>query len=237
MEKNPTEQMQKKRPLFEHWHIVAVWLICYDVIVAAGAYFVALWLRFDCRYSMIPGEYLEAWLRFLPIYLPVTVAVFLFLRLYQSIWRFASYNELKRVALANGITGIFHAVVITLVMGRMPISYYVVGMAVQFMLVLCIRFAYRFILLERGKRASAQQDAVASRVMLIGAGAAGQMILRDLHSAKTVQNRVLCIIDDNSNKWGRYIDGVPVVGGREDILLNVEKYKIENLTDIIGAAH
>ena len=65
--------------------------------------------------------------------------------------------------------------------------------------------------------------------MLIGAGSAGQMVLRDLHNTNEINNRVYCIIDDNPNKWGRYIDGVPVVGGRDDILENVEKYQIDKI--------
>ena len=229
VQEGTASQDRKKRYTFEHWHMVALCLIIYDLAAAGGSYFAALWLRFDCRISMIPMEYLQAWFAFLPIYLPVSIAVSWALRLYQSIWRFASFNELKRVAFTSGILGVFHTVFITLLFRRMPISYYIFGIAIQFMLILCIRFAYRFILLERGKRDKMQQKIAANRVMLIGAGAAGQMILRDLHSAKDSKDVVCCIIDDNSNKWGRYIDGVPVVGGREDILLNVEKYKIEKI--------
>lgn len=72
--------------------------------------------------------------------------------------------------------------------------------------------------------------------MLIGAGSAGQIILRDLHGANEVNERVCCIIDDNRNKWGRFIDGVPIVGGRDDILLNVEKYRIEKIFLAIPSA-
>ena len=118
----------------------------------------------------------------------------------------------------------------------MPISYYVIGIIIQFLLVLCVRFAYRFVLLERNKRTRSLQKATASRVMLIGAGAAGQLILRDLHNAKEINERVCCIIDDNRNKWGRFIDGVPIVGGRDDILLNVEKYRIEKIFLAIPSA-
>ena len=227
--------IRKKRPLFEHWHMVALCLSVYDLAATAGGYFAALWLRFDCRISMIPEQYLMAWFRFLPIYLPVSIAVFWFTHLYRSIWRFASFDELKRVTFANVILGIFHTVFITVLMQRMPISYYVIGTAIQFMLVLCVRFAYRFILLERSRR-DKQQIVVATRVMLIGAGAAGQMILRDLNSSKDSKDVVCCIIDDNSNKWGRYIDGVPVVGGREDILLNVQMYNIEKIYLAIPSA-
>lgn len=184
---------------------------------------------------MIPNHYLMAWFRFLPIYLPVSIAVFWFTHLYQSIWQFASFDELKRVTLANAILGVFHTVFITVLFQRMPISYYVIGLAIQFMLVLCIRFAYRFVLLERSRR-DKQQKVAANRVMLIGAGAAGQMILRDLHSSQDSKDIVCCIIDDNTNKWGRYIDGVPVVGGREGILLNVQKYNIEKIYLAIPSA-
>ena len=218
------------------WHMVAVFLIIYDMTVVMGAYFLALWLRFDCHYSEIPYVYLNAWMKFSPIYAIVSVIVFSKMHLYRSIWRFASFIELERVAMSSVVLGIFHTVGITLLFTRMPITYYIVGFATQFLLVLSVRFAYRFVLLERGKRSRALQSAMASRVMLIGAGAAGQMILRDLHAAKEVNERVCCIIDDNRNKWGRYIDGVEVVGGRDDILLNVEKYKIEKIFLAIPSA-
>ena len=76
----------------------------------------------------------------------------------------------------------------------------------------------------------------ADRVMLIGAGAAGRMILRDLQNAKEVNDCVCCIIDDDKSKRGCMIDGVPIVGGRDDILLNVEKYKIEKIYLAIPSA-
>ena len=227
---------KKTAKLFEHWHIVAVVLVVYDLVVFFGAYFAALWLRFDCHFSQIPSDYLMAWLKFSPLYAGISVIVFWKLRLYQSIWRFASFTELEKVALSSVILGAVHTIGITVLQKRMPITYYVVGAAIQFLLILLIRFSYRFVLLERSKREKALQKSMARRVMLIGAGAAGQMILRDLHGAKEVSNRVCCIIDDNSNKWGRYIDGVPIVGGRDDILLNVEKYQIDKIYLAIPSA-
>ncbi|MBQ8416883.1 MAG: polysaccharide biosynthesis protein [Clostridia bacterium] len=216
--------------------MVAVFLVLYDLVVVTGAYFVALWLRFDCRFTEIPYEYLMAWLKFSPIYAVVSVFVFWKLHLYQSIWKFASFTELENVAISSLILGVFHAIGVTVLFERMPITYYVIGIAIQFLLILLVRFAYRFVLLERRKRTRALQKTMASRVMLIGAGSAGQMILRDLHGAKEVNERVCCIIDDNSNKWGRFIDGVPIVGGRDDILLNVEKYRIEKIFLAIPSA-
>ena len=220
----------------KHWDVVAIFLIVYDLAVVTGAYFLALWLRFDCRFSEIPHEYLTACVKFSPIYAIVSIAVLWKMNLYRSIWRFASFIELERVAMSSVVLGLFHTIGITVLFLRMPITYYIMGAAIQFLFILFVRFAYRFVLLERSKRARAVESAMASRVMLIGAGAAGQMILRDLHGAKEVNERVCCIIDDNKNKWDRFLDGVPIVGGRDDILLNVEKYKIEKIFLAIPSA-
>lgn len=236
---NPTETPDmrgERKSKLKHWHIIAGLLIIYDLIVGTGSYFMALWLRFDCHFTDIPQEYLMAWMKFAPMYAAISIVVFGVLHLYQSVWRFASFVELKRIAFGSAVLGIVHAILITLIFQRMPISYYLIGVSIQFMLVLFVRFAYRFVVLELNKRGRYNQKAMASRVMLVGAGAAGQMILRDLHNAKEVNDCVYCIIDDNKNKWGRFIDGIPIVGGRDDILLNVEKYRIEKIFLAIPSA-
>ena len=235
MAKKKTFRAPKLRQ-FEHWHMIAFYLMVYDVLAVSCAYFLALLLRFDGLYSAIPEEYLLAWAKFAPIYAAAVLVIFWFLRLYRSLWRFASFNELNRIALSSVLCTVVHTLGITVLFRRMPLSYYAFGALFQFFLVLVVRFGYRFILLERSKLARALEHKPASRVMLIGAGAAGQMILRDLHSAKELHEQVQCIIDDNSNKWGRYIDGVPIVGGRDDILLNVEKFKIDKIYVAIPSA-
>ena len=151
------------------------------------------------------------------------------MRLYNSIWRFASYKELSRVMISTLITSLFHMVIITLGYRRMPLSYYLFGMVIQFIFVLAVRFSYRFILLERERRTNFAKDREAGRVMLIGAGSAGQMILRDIMHSNETTDKVCCIIDDNRNKWNRDMDGVPVIGGRDEILFGVQKYKIDKI--------
>ena len=232
----PRQARKATESRIKHWQVIAILVGIYDCIVVNGAYFMALWLRFDCAFSQIPSDYLMAWMKFAPIYSVICFVVFYGMHLYRSMWRFASFNELKRVCFSTVTTCVLHVIGTTALFMRMPISYYFFGCGIQFICVLSIRFAYRFVLLERSKKKKLIRRATANRVMLIGAGSAGQMILRDIQKAEKLNDWVCCIIDDNRNKWGRYIDGVPIVGGREDILLNVEKFKIQKIYMAIPSA-
>lgn len=232
--KNDSVQFTKKR--IEHWQVVSIALAGYDAIAIILSFFLALWFRFDCRYSLIPKEYLGAYFKFIGIYVVFSLFVFLRLRLYNSIWRFASYSELMRMILATAITFVFHCVGITFLFRRMPMSYYFFGIMVQFGLTLAVRFAYRFVLLERSKRKKVEEIAKAKKVLLIGGGKAGQIILRDIKTAQELKDIVCCIIDDNPNKWGRYIEGVPIVGGRDDIMSCVERYHIDKIIVALPSA-
>ncbi|MBQ8961895.1 MAG: polysaccharide biosynthesis protein [Ruminococcus sp.] len=183
---------------------------------------------------MIPDEYLEGYYVFIPFYAVFCVTVFRSFKLYRSIWRYASFSELTWVICATLITTVCHAIAITLLVQRMPVSYYLWGAVFQFILVLGVRFSYRFVLLQR--KASADRAVSSEKVMLIGAGAAGQILLRDIRSSENISGTPVCLIDDNSNKWGRYIDGVPVIGGKDEILSGVEKFGITKIYLAIPSA-
>ena len=227
------KNISQKRKL-EHWEVVTLLLMLYDFLAIGLSYFAALWVRFDCRYNSIQKEFLSAYYRTIVIYAVFCIVVFWFLRLYKSIWRFASYAELLRIILATAITGAVYMIAMFEFVYRMPISYFVFGIVFQFCLTLGIRFAYRFILLLRGRRR--EEAGYKKRVMLVGAGAAGQMIFRDIKQSRETNEKVYCFIDDNSNKWGRYIDDVPVFGGRENIMEAVAKFGIEKIYVAIPSA-
>lgn len=216
-----------------HWEIVTLGLLIYDAMSIATAYFLALWLRYDCRISQIDQNYMEAYLKFIPIYIVICIVIFMVAKLYRSIWRFAGYDEMIRVVSVTAITCIIHTVAITIFFERMPITYYIFGAIFQFMFTLMIRFSYRVVLLMRKGKKDGLGD---HNAMMIGAGSAGQILLKDINNGRKDGYRVCCIIDDNKNKWGRYIAGVPVVGGREDILFNVQKYHITQILIAIPSA-
>lgn len=229
-----TEKRTKKRIKIAHWEAISFLLVIYDFFAVVISYFAALWIRFDCRFNNIDETFLHAYYRTILIYAAYCIIVFWLQRLYRSIWRFASYSKLMRTIVATGITGLSYILFMVCLGIRMPISYYLFGIVIQFCLILGIRFSYRFVLLLRGRRGgSAEYE---KRVMLIGAGSAGQMIFRDIKHSKETNERVYCFIDDNSNKWGRYIDNVPVYGGREHIMAAIKKYGIEKIYVAIPSA-
>ena len=228
------QEERERKAKIQHWKVIAFYLVLYDIIAVNFSYFLGLWLRFDLQYSNIPREYLSAFLKFAPVYTVAVVIVFYILRLYNSLWRFASFNELNRIFAASVITTVIQIVGITALFVRMPFSYYVVGAATQFALITVVRFAYRFINMERARRE--QSASPRHNVMVIGAGAAGQTILRELQNSKEVSGKACCVIDDNPNKWNRYMDGVPVVGGRDSIMEMAKKYKIDEIFFAIPTA-
>lgn len=221
------KKQRQRRFVLEHWKIISVYLLIYDIFAVNFSYFFGLWLRFDLQYSQIPKDYLISWLHFTPVYTLVAVIIFWATRLYQSIWRYASFEELNRLLQASVLTALFHVIVITAFYQRMPISYYMIGTVTQFFLMVGVRFSYRFVTLERIK--ISRKRRVLKNTMLIGAGAAGRTILRELKNSQDSDTQVCCIIDDNCNKWGRFLEDVPIVGGREQILEAVEKYQIQQI--------
>ncbi len=217
--------------------VAKILLFVYDAFVVNLSYFLALWFRYDCNISeMLYGlsnetdapAHFKSWLAFVPIYTVFCLIVFSILRLYRSVWTFASYREFFNVAYSSVVTSIFHTIAIQLIFNSMPKSYYVFGALIQFLLVLLVRFSYRFILLERSRR-NVARDKQSSRVMLIGAGAAGRMVLHDMNLATDSRDKVVCLVDDNPYKIGKYIDGLCISGNRHDIPRLVEKHMVDKI--------
>lgn len=188
----------------------------------------ALWGRFDFNYSSIPSNYLSTYINTIFIYALLCIIVFSISHLYRNMWRFASFDVLFSCFVASFICSIVYSLVLVFFYNPMPRTYYLWGSLFQFLLVGAIRFSYKaYIIL---KRRYINKYEVKERIMVIGAGSAGQMIIRDINGNSNDSNsKVVCVIDDNPNKWNRYIHNVPIVGGREDILLNTDKYKINTI--------
>ncbi len=216
----------------EHWQIVAIFLAAYDFVAICVSYFLALWLRFDGVFSLIPVRYFNSYLQFILPAAAISIIIFIFFRMYSGMWRYASFSELVRTCLGSVTSSVLHTILITVLIQRMPISYYILGALFQGAFLVIVRFSFRFVQIMKKRH----EPVDGKRVMLIGAGNAGQMILRDMARAPEVKDKVVCIIDDNKNKWNRYLNGIPIIGGRDEILAAAEKYKIEEIFIAIPSA-
>ncbi len=208
-------------------NIVSIMLFVYDIIVINISYIFALWLRFDCQYSAIHEYYLETAYRVMPICTVLMLLIIASLRLYQSVWRYASLPELVRVFSASIFSSIIQ-VFTTIVMGqRMPISYYFIGCILFFGALSVSRFGYRMIcMIYRGRK---KNERKAKNVMIIGAGSGGKELLNELQRSNHLNVQAKCFIDDDVSKHGRYIGDVPVVGGREEIMTAAHHYEIDQI--------
>lgn len=199
----------------------------YDIITVNLAYLIALWLRFDCKYNSIPQKYLDPAFKMMPIHTIVMLSVLAFLRLYQSIWRYASVPELVRILGASLVGAAGQVITSLLFFRRMPISYYFVGWMLMFGALAVSRFSYRALhMIYRGKRRSRHKG---KNVMIIGAGEAGKQLLDEMLRSRHLDVQVCCIIDDDSSKQGKYINDIPIVGGRMDILAAAHKFEINQI--------
>ncbi len=210
---------------FEHWQIIAGCLIVYDFIAVCAAYFLALLIRFDGKYSAIYPIYINAYNHFILFAAVGSIVVFLIFRMYSGMWRFAGFSELIRTFFGSLTSSVLHTVLITVIFRRMPLSYYLIGAVLQGILLIAIRFSYRFFNILKKRHETVE----GKRIMLIGAGSSGQLILKDISRATEIKDKVVCIIDDNKNKWNRYLNGIPIVGGRDEIFSAVEKYKVDEI--------
>ncbi len=233
-ESQNTKDSKDRSSWLERWQVLAAFLMLYDIAAIHVAYLFALWGRFDFIFSQIPELYLEPYKKFITAYSFGCVIIFWLFRMYKSMWRYAGYDEFIRIVEASGFTSVLHMLLITVIIRRMPLTYYFFGALLQMILLLIGRFGYKIILYTAAYHRKG--DAMTGRVMLIGAGEAGQAILRELANARETNDKVVCIIDDNPYKWNRYFEGVPIVGGRDDILTNVEKYKIDKIFMAIPSA-
>ena len=147
-----TNPVRNKRRMLEPWQIMSLLMAAYDFVAIHGAFLLALLARFDFKFGEIPDAFWLPYTRFITVYALGALVVFWFFRMYRSLWAYASFAELVRALEACLITGVAHIIGITVLFGRMPLSYYFGGVLLQTVLVVGIRFSYRFILYERSKR-------------------------------------------------------------------------------------
>ena len=220
-----------KQKMNLQWKERAIILGVADFLAALFSYFFALLLRHDFLFSTIEPRFVQGYIHSAPIWAAILIAVLYMFRLYHSIWSMASVPEMYRIIKAYLLLVVIFLLYVFVTGLHMPRSYYVMGTVFSFICTVALRYSYRMI---RFKKQVAYKGPVVRkrRIMVIGAGAAGQALIRELHTTDKVKSTVVCVIDDNPNKLDRYIEDVEIVGNRHDIVSMAKKYRV---TDIIFA--
>ena len=211
-------------------------LIIYDVASVLVASFFAIALRYEFELDMIPEYFINTIIRFLPWNIILTLIIFHFFRLYNSLWAFAGETELQNVIVACFSSAAINGIGLNLVKVEaraVPNSYYFMYAFSLVTLIFASRFSYRFF---RSRKHKLQNKNNATRVMIIGAGDAGNSIIKEIVTSNFSTMVVACILDDDKTKWGSFIQGIKVLGGREKILECADVYNIDEIFVAIPSA-
>ena len=209
-----------------------LFLILVDVLSLVAASYLPLVIRYiDQEYANvpIPEYYFSSVSHMLPFNLALSILIFFVFRLYHSLWAFAGETELQNVVMACIASGIVNGAGMQFFREgpvTVPRSYYFLYIILLIVFVFISRFSYRFLRNAKNRR-EGLRDAYA--VMVIGAGEAGNTIVKEIVTGASSGMAVRCIIDDDEEKWGRYIQGIRVIGGRDKIVECADLYGIEEI--------
>lgn len=205
-------------------------LIIYDIISVIGASYLALLMRYSFDMSEIPAHFLDPINRFLPINILITLVVLYLFRMYHSLWAFAGETELQNLVISSVISAVCYSVGIQFVKApgqqAVPSSYYFLYVFLLISFIFVSRFSYRFF---RSLKHKQQNKNNSISVMVIGAGEAANIIIKEIVNSNFSTMVIRCIIDDDKGKWGRFIQGIKVVGGRDKIIECADIYGIDEI--------
>ena len=218
-------------------YTIRAFFLLYDIATIFLSFYLALYIGYACEFQAIPAVSYESFWFSIRLYLPWCILIYWSFRLYNSIWRLVGYPELFAFSVAVVLAVLGYYLAGILLDWSLPRRYYIIGGWLQLWTLLICRFSYRFLVyLVMSFKKYMTKNIVRRRALMIGAGTAGQIILRDVHSNDDAGIDILCIVDDDPSKHHCLMGGVPIVGGRDDIMFNVRKYQIEEILFAIPTA-
>ena len=222
--------MSKKKEPFNYQKLYRrTGLIIYDIISIILASYVAILIRYEFNLDSIPDHFMTPVNTFLPINILLTFCVFYIFKLYDSLWAYAGEREMQNLVMACVISGVINAIGLQFFKSQsqpVPQSYYFLYTFILISLIFVSRFSYRFL---RSQKHRAENRNNSKAVMVIGAGEAANIIIKDIITSNYSTMSIKCIIDDDPNKWGKYIQGIRVVGGRDRIEECADLYDIDEI--------
>lgn len=227
--------MEKRLEQFNRAKFIrVVCLVIADALLINAAAFLALFVRFEFDFEQLrQSGYMDGLVTYSWLNTLGSLLIFYLMKLYDSLWEFASTAELFRVFVASVISAGVCVVGMMMLKISMPRSFVLLYAGALTALCSALRLLYREL---RRARMRSDGGIRQKRTMLIGGGQAGSMVLREFQFSAHSENNVVCIIDDDRSKHGSYMRGVKIVGGRDDILQMAEKYGVEEIVLAIPSA-
>ena len=204
-------------------------LVIYDIISIIASAYLALLIRYEFSFSAVPAQFRNPIEHFLPFNIVVTILLFYIFRLYNSLWAYAGEAELQSIVVSSVLSGLANLIGLQFFKEgelAVPKSYYFLYVFLLIAFVFVSRFSYRFLRNLKHKSNNRNNDI---SVMVIGAGEAANVIIKEIINSNFSTMKIRCIIDDDKGKWGKYIQGIRVVGGRDKIIECADTYEIDEI--------
>lgn len=205
-----------------------------DTFLLNACVYLSLIMRFDVGIVSIEPQYISNYVENVLPYTIMSLLIFWLFRLYHSLWQYASIAEVYRIAEACIIVEVVHFLSNKIMGNMLPRSCYF-NAAIYLIIAICAsRFMYRMIRTVLNKYRNIKTS---NNVMIIGAGEATNVIMREIQNSSYLANsNIACIIDDDRRKVGKYIRGVKVIGTRDKIKEAAKLYDIDEIIFAIPSA-
>lgn len=197
-----------------------------DVGAICLASFLGLFIRFDMNIEKIPPDYSKAVLTYLPVYVVATLAVLFLFRMYATMWSVAGIREVGHIIGACSLASLIQIAGMIMLELHVPRSYFVLSFFILCIFEGMVRLSYRIFTTITISNYSKKNG---KRVMIVGAGTSGAVILKEMTTSRFSEGRVICFVDDDQNKVGKFLNGVPIAGKRKEIPSLVEKHFIDEI--------
>lgn len=225
----------KKKNLGKKWtRILAIMIM--DIVSIVAISFLSIVIRFDLYINEVPSKYYDSVGSVLIFNIIFTLLIYWLWRLYKSVWRYAGATELINIGGAVLTIFVVQIAGYNIFHVDLPRSYPLFYAFFTFVALVGIRFSYRIVRIINEKRRGISNDVERKHCMIVGAGAAGNAMIKEIESTSYLSMKVCCVIDDNSGCWEKRLRGVPIVGGRDSIPSAVEKYEIDEIIIAIPSA-
>lgn len=222
------------RKIFYSQNFRRLIFVVLDVASVLISMYVALIARFEFQPSTVPVEYMSSVTKYMIVQVITMLIILWFMKLYHSVWTYISTHEVGLIFASSILGAAFMALGMNFLELKVPRSFYLFYFMLMFAATIITRFSYRVLRQMRQKTQRPRVDV--KRTMVIGAGEAGNIIIRELQNSHHLNSKVVCVIDDSEYKKGKYIHGVKIIGGRDAIIDSAEKYAVDEIVVAMPSA-